>query len=112
MAVQSGKDLFTTIPATQMMRKAGEEEESRSAFGTDLFCADFSTNIDSTWTLYFSDLNDDGIDAKLGAAGKLNEFERLKQDNIDTIVGYGDNFMGLVCRDACDGHDVGRVGGH
>lgn len=56
-----------------------------------------------------ADLDDEGIEARLGAAGKQSEFERLKQDNIDTIVSYGDNFMGLVCRDACDGHDVGRV---
>ena len=63
----------------------------------------------SPLTCDVSDLDDEGIDARLGATGTQSEFERLKQDNIDTIVSYGDNFMGLVCRDACDGHDVGRV---
>jgi len=31
-------------------------------------------------------------------------------DNIATIGNYGDAFMDLLCRDACDGIDVGRVG--
>ena len=37
------------------------------------------------------------------------EFEKLVAENMSTISSYGDNFMQVVCRDACDGHDVGRV---
>ena len=37
------------------------------------------------------------------------EFERLASDNMETISAYGDPFMETVCRDACDGHHVGRV---
>ena len=39
------------------------------------------------------------------------EIERLVNENLSTILSYGTNFMDVVCRDACDGHDVGRVGG-
>ena len=37
------------------------------------------------------------------------EYEKLIQENLDTISGYGDNLMETICRDACDGHDVERV---
>ncbi len=39
-----------------------------------------------------------------------SEFERLMRENVETICSYGDNFMEIMCRDACDGHDVNRVG--
>ena len=38
------------------------------------------------------------------------EFDRLTCDNLATIKSFGANLMDLVCRDACDGHNVGRVG--
>ena len=38
-----------------------------------------------------------------------SEYEQLRRENVATILSYGDNFMDMVCRDACDGHDVGRV---
>lgn len=38
-----------------------------------------------------------------------SEFERLSRDNMTTINSYGTNLMDIICRDACDGHDVGRV---
>ncbi|ESP04618.1 hypothetical protein LOTGIDRAFT_237278 [Lottia gigantea] len=37
------------------------------------------------------------------------EYEQLAKENITTIMGYGDNFMDVVCKDACDGHDIGRM---
>jgi len=37
------------------------------------------------------------------------EFDRLTRDNLTTIKGFGSNLMDIVCRDACDGHNVGRV---
>ena len=37
------------------------------------------------------------------------EYDKLVAENMATISSYGDNFMQVVCRDACDGHDVGRV---
>ena len=37
------------------------------------------------------------------------ELEKLEAENMATVASYGDTFMEVVCRDACDGHDVGRV---
>ncbi|XP_059166343.1 nuclear pore complex protein Nup205-like isoform X2 [Physella acuta] len=37
------------------------------------------------------------------------EFERLASENMETITSYGDSFMETLCRDACDGHHVGRM---
>ena len=37
------------------------------------------------------------------------EFEKLSAENLATIGSYGDNLMQVVCRDVCDGHDVGKV---
>ena len=44
-------------------------------------------------------------------ACKESEYDRLTADNLATISGYGENFMEVICRDAADGHDVGRVSG-
>ncbi|KAL5010671.1 hypothetical protein ScPMuIL_012976 [Solemya velum] len=49
-----------------------------------------------------------------GLQGKLlsetdTEYEQLTKENVETILSYGDNFMDMVCGDACDGHDVGRM---
>ena len=41
--------------------------------------------------------------------GDLTEYERLAQENMETISAYGDSLMETLCRDACDGHAVGRV---
>ncbi|KAK3096434.1 hypothetical protein FSP39_000076 [Pinctada imbricata] len=38
-----------------------------------------------------------------------SEYDQLIKENINTILSYGDAFMDTVCRDACDGHDVGRM---
>jgi len=38
-----------------------------------------------------------------------SEFDRLTRDNLATIKSFGSNLMDIVCRDACDGHNVGRV---
>ena len=38
-----------------------------------------------------------------------NEYERMGQENLDTINHYGQNLMDILLQDACDGHDVGRV---
>lgn len=42
-------------------------------------------------------------------AASDTEYDQLRRENISTILSYGDSFMDLVCRDACDGLDVGRV---
>ena len=42
-------------------------------------------------------------------SSKDSEFERLTKENMSTIGSYGDNLMQIVSRDACDGHNVGRV---
>lgn len=33
----------------------------------------------------------------------------LTSSNLETLAGYGDTVMDIVCRDACEGHHVGRV---
>ena len=38
-----------------------------------------------------------------------SEFDRLIRDNLATIKSFGSNPMDIICRDACDGHNVGRV---
>jgi len=38
-----------------------------------------------------------------------SEFDRLIRDNLTTIKSFGSNPMDIICRDACDGHNVGRV---
>lgn len=51
-----------------------------------------------------------GIGAKLTSAD--SEFEKLNAENLSTITSYSDNLMEVICRDACDGHDIGRVISH
>ena len=53
-----------------------------------------------------------GVRASVGAAitAKESESDKLNQANLSTIMNYGENFMEVLCRDACDGHHVGRVG--
>lgn len=36
-------------------------------------------------------------------------YEQLSKENLSTIFSFGEAFMEVVCRDACDGHDVCRV---
>ena len=38
------------------------------------------------------------------------EYDQLSRENLSTISAFGEAFMEVICRDACDGHDVGRVG--
>ncbi|XP_052238587.1 LOW QUALITY PROTEIN: nuclear pore complex protein Nup205-like [Dreissena polymorpha] len=49
-----------------------------------------------------------GVESRLLAASDT-EFDQLRRENIATILTYGDSFMDLLCRDACDGLDVGRM---
>lgn len=48
------------------------------------------------------------VELRLLAASDT-EYDQLRKENISTILSYGDTFMDLLCRDACDGLDVGRV---
>lgn len=36
-------------------------------------------------------------------------FSKLQRENIAIIESYGAALMEVVCRDACDGHEIGRV---
>lgn len=49
----------------------------------------------------------EGMSRVLGT--KETEYEQLSKENLSTILSYGDSLMETVCRDACDGHDIGRV---
>ena len=46
-----------------------------------------------------------GVNVLLGTP----DIDQLTQANMSLIAGYGENFMDIVCRDACDGHHVCRV---
>eukprot|EP00061_Rhincodon_typus_P017475 g46182.t1 len=37
-----------------------------------------------------------------------DEYTKLQEDNMNIIEGYGASLMEVVCRDACDGHEIGR----
>lgn len=36
-------------------------------------------------------------------------FSKLQRENIVIIESYGKALMDVVCRDACDGHEISRV---
>ncbi|XP_048463946.1 nuclear pore complex protein Nup205 [Rhincodon typus] len=38
-----------------------------------------------------------------------DEYTKLQEDNMNIIEGYGASLMEVVCRDACDGHEIGRM---
>lgn len=38
-------------------------------------------------------------------------FSKLQRENISIIESYGKALMDVVCRDACDGHEISRVRG-
>ncbi|KAL8613661.1 hypothetical protein ACOMHN_029753 [Nucella lapillus] len=40
---------------------------------------------------------------------KDTEYDQLCKENMSTISAFGEAFMEVVCRDACDGHDIGRM---
>ncbi|XP_070580305.1 nuclear pore complex protein Nup205-like [Ptychodera flava] len=42
-------------------------------------------------------------------SAELTEYEKLVKNNVSVITSYGENLMEMVCRDTCDGHDVGRM---
>ncbi|XP_045195259.2 nuclear pore complex protein Nup205-like [Mercenaria mercenaria] len=48
------------------------------------------------------------VESRLLAASD-SEYDQLRKENISSILSYGDTFMDLLCRDACDGLDVGRM---
>uniref|UniRef100_T1JB70 Partial AB-hydrolase lipase domain-containing protein n=1 Tax=Strigamia maritima TaxID=126957 RepID=T1JB70_STRMM len=37
------------------------------------------------------------------------EHEKLSRENVEIILGYGEHFMEVVCRDCCTSHDVNRM---
>lgn len=39
-------------------------------------------------------------------------FSKLQRENVAIIESYGAALMEVVCRDACDGHEIGRVKGY
>ncbi|XP_078424660.1 nuclear pore complex protein Nup205 [Cetorhinus maximus] len=38
-----------------------------------------------------------------------DEYTKLQKDNMNIIESYGASLMEVVCRDACDGHEIGRM---
>lgn len=39
-----------------------------------------------------------------------DDFSKLQRENLAIIESYGKALMEVVCRDACDGHEISRVG--
>jgi len=50
-----------------------------------------------------------GEESGVGVLLSYQDSDQLTQENMSTVSSYGENFMDIVCRDACDGHDVGRM---
>lgn len=38
-----------------------------------------------------------------------DDFSKLQRENLAIIESYGKALMEVVCRDACDGHEISRV---
>lgn len=38
-----------------------------------------------------------------------SEARKLRLEYMETILSYGENFVEIVCRDACTGHDITKV---
>lgn len=38
-----------------------------------------------------------------------DDYTKLQKDNMNIIESYGASLMEVVCRDACDGHEIGQV---
>ena len=47
--------------------------------------------------------------APVSAPVDESEYEKLREEYVSTVSGYGEQLMEVVCRDACDGHEVVRV---
>ncbi|KAI4826062.1 hypothetical protein KUCAC02_021713 [Chaenocephalus aceratus] len=46
----------------------------------------------------------------LQTAGKaMTVFSKLQRENLSIIESYGNSLMEVVCRDACDGHEISRM---
>jgi len=56
----------------------------------------------------FYNTGDTGIASRV-LSSENNEYERMSKENQETINNYGQNLMDILCADACDGHNVGRV---
>ena len=43
---------------------------------------------------------------KSGQIGKNSDEEKLKKANLEVLLGYGDAFLDIVCRDSVSGHEI------
>ena len=41
-----------------------------------------------------------------GQMGKNSHEEKLKKANLEVLLGYGDAFLDIVCRDSVSGHEI------
>ncbi|CAI9734078.1 pore complex Nup205 [Octopus vulgaris] len=49
-----------------------------------------------------------GVAQVLVASGE-GEFDNLSKENLSIILSYGDSLLEIICKDICDGHNVGRL---
>eukprot|EP00106_Octopus_bimaculoides_P019622 XP_014787064.1 PREDICTED: nuclear pore complex protein Nup205-like [Octopus bimaculoides] len=49
-----------------------------------------------------------GVTQVLVASGE-GEFDNLSKENLSIILSYGDSLLEIICKDICDGHNVGRL---
>lgn len=61
-------------------------------------------------SLYIVVVQDSGI-AK-AVIGRESSNEKFARESFEIIAGYGDLLYEVICRDACDGLNISRVGGY
>ncbi|GAB1605006.1 nuclear pore complex protein Nup205-like [Argonauta hians] len=49
-----------------------------------------------------------GVSRVLITSGE-EEFDNLSKENLSIILSYGDSLLDIICKDICDGHNVGRL---
>ncbi|BFZ24882.1 hypothetical protein BsWGS_27921 [Bradybaena similaris] len=75
-------------------------------YGALLYCLQIAQKSDKS-DASLPVANKSGMEKLL--SGDSSEFDRLAAENMETISSYGDCLMEALARDACDGHQIGRM---
>ncbi|XP_056015581.1 nuclear pore complex protein Nup205-like isoform X3 [Ostrea edulis] len=90
-----------------LLSSGGQQRVRANLYGSLLYYLQIAQKPKSL-TSTEPELTGDGVGKRI-LADSHSEYEQLRRENVATILSYGDNFMDMLCRDACDGHDVGRM---
>ncbi|KAL4232887.1 hypothetical protein ACF0H5_007574 [Mactra antiquata] len=91
-----------------ILRSSGGQQRVRAKlYGALLYHLQIA-NKPKLSNIHLQDEASSSIEARLLSSTET-EYEQLQKENISTILTYGDTFIDLLCRDACDGLDVGRM---